>query len=318
MLLSVRLQTYNHAAYIEAALQGIEAQATDFDFEVVIGDDFSTDDTLEIIKQFISLAKNSKITWRVLERQVGDTYWTKRQELGRLYNFTNILEHCTGTYVALLDGDDYWTDPLKLQKQVDFLEYNNEFSGVSSNCNVVYHDFYKKPHLFGKCESKVYKFNDLISARHFHTATFVFKRLCVENGIPTNILSGDRFIFMKVACFGKIKLLEDVTSVYRKNEGGISSKVTSRDMRKDYNMIGHIKQLRNDNINNKKLLKFISYTVLSYSHTIYIEDYLKALLFYAYASIKEKRGFKIKLRSLIKTYELSKSNFYKVQFFLRC
>ena len=120
-LVSVRLMTYNHAPFIKNAMQGIMMQKTSFKIEVVVGDDFSKDNTLEIIKKF-SDTENIKL--KILNREIHDDYWFQRQENGRIYNFYNILKNCKGNYIALLDGDDYWTDPYKLQKQVDFLEEN--------------------------------------------------------------------------------------------------------------------------------------------------------------------------------------------------
>ncbi|UJH92520.1 glycosyltransferase [Antarcticibacterium sp. 1MA-6-2] len=132
--LSVRLMTYNHSGYIEEALRSIDIQRTKFDFEVVVGDDFSTDDTLLKIRNF--KFNNKKLHLKILNRQIGDEYHQERREKGRLFNFVNIIQNCSGSYVALLDGDDYWTDPLKLQRQVDFLEANNDFSICFHNVNI--------------------------------------------------------------------------------------------------------------------------------------------------------------------------------------
>src|SRR5690606_15395238 len=115
---SVRLMTFNHAPFIREAIESILMQKTNFFVEVVVGDDFSTDSTLDILKQYES---TENIHIKILERRIGDQYWQKRQRHGRFYNFYSILENCNGKYIALLDGDDYWTDPLKLQKQIDFL-----------------------------------------------------------------------------------------------------------------------------------------------------------------------------------------------------
>jgi glycosyltransferase involved in cell wall biosynthesis len=136
MLLSVRLMTYNHSKSIIKCLEGIERQQTTFPFEVVIGDDFSSDNNIELIQQFISLSKNSKIKYNLLQRKKGDLYDTARQKKGRLYNFTNIIENSKGKYIALLDGDDCWLDPFKLQKQVDVLEKNSNVSLVYTNAKI--------------------------------------------------------------------------------------------------------------------------------------------------------------------------------------
>jgi len=117
-LVSVRLQTYNHAAFIKDAIESILMQQTTFPFEVVIGDDFSSDGTTEICMEYASKYPNRI---KLLQRARGDAYDLERQKKGRLYNFANTVANCTGKYVALLDGDDVWGDPEKLQKQVAFL-----------------------------------------------------------------------------------------------------------------------------------------------------------------------------------------------------
>jgi len=120
-MVSVRLMTYKHETFIREAMDGIMMQQTSFSVEVVIGDDFSGDDTLKIIRTYND-SENIKI--RILNRTVGDEYYQKRKKFGRLYNFINILENCHGKLIALLDGDDYWTNSYKLKQKVDFLDVN--------------------------------------------------------------------------------------------------------------------------------------------------------------------------------------------------
>lgn len=122
---SVRLMTYNFGPYIDQAMDGILKQETNFPFEVVVGDDFSTDDTLERIRKYGS---TDRIQIRILEREKGGEYHQVRKEKGRLFNFSDTVSNCTGEYVALIDGDDYWTDPNKLQKQFDVLESDDSLS----------------------------------------------------------------------------------------------------------------------------------------------------------------------------------------------
>ncbi len=125
-LVSVRLMVYNNELFIRETIESILMQKTDFKVEIVVGDDFSTDNTLNIIRSY---SNTEKITIRILDRPEGGEYWQKRKAKNAFVrtNFMDIVENCRGKYIALLDGDDYWIDSLKLQKQVDLLEANPQF-----------------------------------------------------------------------------------------------------------------------------------------------------------------------------------------------
>ncbi len=114
---------YNNEPFVKKTIESILMQKTDFAAEIVVGDDFSSDNTLEVIKSYMD---TEKITVRILDRPKGGAYWLKRKKKNASVrtNFLDIVENCQGKYIALLDGDDYWIDPLKLQKQVDILEAN--------------------------------------------------------------------------------------------------------------------------------------------------------------------------------------------------
>ena len=122
---SIRLMTYNHESFIEDALEGIIAQKTSFPFEIVIGDDCSTDKTFQVIHNYEERYPE-KI--KVLQRS---------EQLGIRKNSVDIISHCQGKYIALLDGDDYWIDVEKLQKQVDFLENHQD-------CSLCFHNVYRR------------------------------------------------------------------------------------------------------------------------------------------------------------------------------
>ena len=124
MKVSVCVQTYNHSNYIKECLDSILAQKVDFDLEVLLGEDDSTDDTRAICKEY-ALKYPNIIKLFLHDRK--NVIYINNRATGR-YNFMYNLKYANGKYLAFCEGDDYWTDPYKLQKQVDFLEAEASFS----------------------------------------------------------------------------------------------------------------------------------------------------------------------------------------------
>lgn len=219
-LLSVRLMVFNHEAYIREAIEGILMQKTTFPIEVVVGDDFSTDNSLNIIREY---KNTSNIHFKILERKSGDDYWQKRQKIGRLHNFYDILKHCSGKYIALLDGDDFWTDSSKLQKQVDFLENNLDFSTCFHNMIISKNPKSSEVELTNtKNQESVSSILDLAEKGNFmFTASVVFRKLSTPYPEWLSELKiGDYPIHLYHAQFGKIKYLNQVMGAYRVHESG--------------------------------------------------------------------------------------------------
>ena len=129
--LSVCMITYNQAKYISGALDSVLMQDTDFDFEVVIGDDCSYDGTAEIISEYARKYPHI-IRHYVHQRNLGPP------DLPAKNNFIFTFNACQGDYIAILEGDDYWTDRKKLQLQVDFLKQNPEYTLTCHNVNILY------------------------------------------------------------------------------------------------------------------------------------------------------------------------------------
>lgn len=125
---SVLMITYNQDQYIAQALDSVLMQKCSFRFEIVIGEDFSTDGTRAICQAYQQ--KYPEII-RLLDHE---------KNLGMSRNFFYTLAECKGEYLAILEGDDFWTDPLKLQKQVDFLDSNPDFSIVFARTEVFFQD----------------------------------------------------------------------------------------------------------------------------------------------------------------------------------
>ena len=115
-LLSVRLITYNHEKYIRQAIDSILAQKVNFTWDIVIADDFSTDSTRSILIEYEK--KYPNLIKLILQKE----------NVGPARNFVDLISFKTSSYIAYIEGDDYWTDSLKLQKQVDFLEKNIDYS----------------------------------------------------------------------------------------------------------------------------------------------------------------------------------------------
>ncbi|MRS04686.1 glycosyltransferase, partial [bacterium] len=119
-LVSVCMITYNHGPYIRQAIEGILKQKCSFPFEIIIGEDCSSDNTAEICREYAS-------EYQIIKLLPSGT------NLGMLPNFFRTIDACSGKYIAFCEGDDYWTDPGKLGKQADFLEMNPDFGMVCTD-----------------------------------------------------------------------------------------------------------------------------------------------------------------------------------------
>lgn len=209
-LLSVCLITYNHANYIKQAIEGILLQKTDFSWELIIADDCSTDGTREIIIDF--------------QKQYPDLIKLILQEknVGPAKNWADLITSPTSKYVAYLEGDDYWTDPLKLKRQVDFLEKNPRYVGTYHNTTVISED---KTYLFRYDMKEEMSIVDTISIiAPFHPSSFVFRKNALK--LPPwiyRVKSGDMAWYSIVAANGPFRKVGDVCSVYRKHKGGVTN-----------------------------------------------------------------------------------------------
>ena len=114
---SVCMITYNHEKYIREAIEGVLMQQTDFPIELILANDCSTDSTDTVIQNMLATHPKAACI----------RYFHHPKNVGMMPNFIFTLGQCQGKYIALCEGDDYWTDPYKLQKQVDFLEANPDY-----------------------------------------------------------------------------------------------------------------------------------------------------------------------------------------------
>lgn len=216
---SVCMIAFNHEAYIRQAIESVLSQDVDFDLELVIGEDCSPDGTLALCQEFAR--RDSRVRLLPSERN-----------LGVMSNFSRTLQACRGEYVAVCEGDDYWTDPLKLRKQVSFLDAHPDHAGAAHQSLVVSDNVPSRP--FREHVPSELVTGDLIGRRLFHTASVLFRRQVVDLFCRApQVLSCDRLLNLCVSFFGKIHYSEECMCAYRLHGSGMSSNATIADMKKD-------------------------------------------------------------------------------------
>lgn len=257
-LVSVRLMVYNNEPYIREAVESILRQKTSFKVEIVVGDDFSTDNTLDIIKSYEC---TENVYFNILDRPIGGEYWKDRQRLGRLYNFKNIIDNCQGKYIALLDGDDYWTDPLKLQKQVGFLENDSNYALCFHNVKVLNAGESDDMKSMLNGLSKVdFDTIDILKQWFIPTCSIVFRN-SESLELPywfTDCISGDIPLLLLLSLQGKFHFIDELCGVYRKHIAGVSNSHMGY-----YKAFGMVYIYQNFNVyTNYKLNKYVEKAIL--------------------------------------------------------
>lgn len=219
MKLSVSLITYNHEEYLAQSIESILNQKTDFDFELVIGEDCSKDNSRQICLEYKEKYPD-KIRLILHDDNVGI-----------LKNFLGNISYCKGEYVALLEGDDYWIDEYKLQKQVDALEadVDKKHAFCFHNVKLLFDENVEgNNRLYNSSKTKeTYVASHLIENDWFaHTSSLMIRNGLIDQfpEVFYTFKSGDIPLGIYLSQFGSALYLPDVMSVYRKNEGGITIK----------------------------------------------------------------------------------------------
>lgn len=212
-LLAIRCLTYNHEPYIRQCLEGFVMQKTDFSFIAIVHDDASTDNTADIIREYAE--KYPDIIKPIYETE--NQYSKHDGSLGRIMNAA-IPENVK--YVAMCEGDDYWTDPLKLQKQVDFLESNPEFGMVYGKV----HTWLQEENKFGKSfGKKAHTFEELVRYNTIPTLTVVLKYNLQQqyldeiDPVTKNWKMGDYPMWLYISKVSKIGFIDEYLGTYRIN-----------------------------------------------------------------------------------------------------
>ena len=226
MKASVCMVTYNHAPFITQALDSVLMQETDFDYEIILGEDESNDGTREVC---IDYANRYPDSIRLFLRSREDVIHINGRPTGRL-NFVENLKAASGKYIALLEGDDYWTDPHKLQKQVEFLETNAEFSmcghwikDVGGNGEIL-----DKQTFTGTNCPQIFSVEHALAGTPLHTNTWLVRRNIIEYilsdkekmSLFSRLPAGDDPFLLMILTQGLGYSFPEYMGVYRIHLGG--------------------------------------------------------------------------------------------------
>lgn len=212
LMVTIRCITYNHESYIRQCLEGFVMQKTNFRFEAIVHDDASTDGTAAIIREYAN--KYPDIIKPIFE--------TENQHSKHDGSLRRIMAaHMHGKYIAMCEGDDYWTDPLKLQKQVDFLENHLDYSLCFHRAKVISDNGIGED-LYAHLEEKEYSGNEILKKWTIPTASAMYRRSFLsEVPVDSRFLYGDILYFLTMASKGRLYCLGDEMSVYRRLSTGI-------------------------------------------------------------------------------------------------
>ncbi|MBN1597138.1 MAG: glycosyltransferase [Bacteroidales bacterium] len=205
---------YNQEAYIEQALKGILMQKTNFLFEIIIGEDCSTDHTKQIIEKFATLYPDN----------IKPFYHP--ENIGMMRNFTHTLNRCEGEYIAICEGDDYWIDEYKLAKQIEVLDANRDIMLSFHNTKCINS---RKKRIYnsndGEADGSVFTIEDLLTRKWFiMTASIVFRNV-FKDSYPNwfkRIRNGDMALELMLADKGNFIYTDKVMAVYRQHIHGAS------------------------------------------------------------------------------------------------
>ena len=221
VLVSISCITYNHSAYIRQCLDGMLMQQTTFDFEILIHDDCSTDGTDDIIREYAS--KYPQIIKPLFEEE---NQYQQGKPIGTVvWN----LPRAKGKYIALCEGDDYWTDPLKLQKQVDFMEANEEYGLCYTDYNrledatqTLTESMFERQMQYRPISYEQH----LLKPGYLAPMTWLYRHELMNLIAKANVHTDGTYTYMLEFLYNsKVAYIPQVTAVYRSHAGSASSPI---------------------------------------------------------------------------------------------
>jgi glycosyltransferase involved in cell wall biosynthesis len=270
--------TYNHESYIAQAIDSVLMQQTNFEFHLFIGEDCSTDDTSNICKKYAE-KYSDKIT-----------LFAHKHNIGAANNGQIIYKACfesNAKYVAMLEGDDYWTDPLKLQKQVDFLEADGDYICVGGKVTIKdsrneFHKLQYDQQYFTYNGSQQVPKEDILDKLRlpFHTSTYLFKKDSLDLNLFEisfkQSISGDIPILNMLNARGKIFYMDEEFGVKHHNSGGITNMTEHKGLNFLWNRVYMWEQI--SKLYDQKDLRNLAYENKKYFNEIFTKKFLNVNL----------------------------------------
>lgn len=266
---AVWMVAYNHEPYISEAVESVISQETNFRFKLFLGVDFSTDDTMSIcVKLKDKYPDKIKL-------------FLQTDRIGAYKNGLNIYKNCYDSgakYIALCEGDDYWSNPMKLQTQVNFLDCNKDYNACVHNSDILENDVIKKKEWRWDPNRTTFTCIDYIYSLFFHTSSLIFRANQMINFSPQpHILQGDMNLCLSVINDKKVFFIEESMSVYRKHSGGITNSNKHKNRVNKYKSIIYI------------LNKFNSLTEHKFSFPVFAKKQTLKSLIYIYDETKAEK-----------------------------
>lgn len=286
-LVSIACITYNQELYIKECIDGFLKQKTTFPIQIVIHDDASTDNTAVILKEYSE--KYPDLIFPIFQTE---NQYSKGINPGVKYVFPK----CTGKYIALCEGDDYWTDPYKLQKQVDFLEANEEYSICSHRYKVYYEDTkvfeydMNKKLFLENINGFSFDLEVFFSGWYLHTLTVVLRKDAMDIKLLKKLKNVfDYMIFYSLMKNGKGYLLNFEGGIYRKHAGGVcTSNTVINHSTQHYNAFKALFEIEKSDL----LKSIVAYHLFHHikSHIKYSDNFS-----FSYIYVKSKELFQYKV-----------------------
>lgn len=277
ILVAIKVIVYNHEPYLRDCLEGFVMQQTNFPFVAIVHDDASTDASAAIIREYEE--KYPDIIKPIYETE--NQYSKHDGSLGRIINAA--VDATGAKYVAMCEGDDYWTDLLKLQKQVDFMEANPEYSMCFHKVDVLSQDT-KDIGLYDHLCEREYSAHEIYDRWTIPTCSVLYNRHKLKLQRPQKCLFGDIVLFLSLANGGKLFCLDFIGGVYRRHDGGASVGWSNEKYIALYHQYKEMEKLFPNvkEISTRRKNDFLSYVI----HDVHSDDTWKYRFLYMWENKK--------------------------------